>query len=220
MRYRWGFIVFFVALGLGLGAACLLPWSAVRGLSSAGAAEADGQESDGPPPLVVDKDAPLLLLDEPEKKQSHGSADTGADNSMCLCCHMNYDEEPLAATHASHDIGCIKCHGESLAHRDDEDNVTPPDTMYWPERIDPACRKCHDSHEAEARDVIARWQERCPAKTDPQELVCTDCHGQHRLKFRTVWWDKKTGELVVRDEGEVVKPKKDLSESPAEEAGQ
>ncbi len=36
-------------------------------------------------------------------------------------------------------------------------------------------------------------------------MVCTDCHFHHRLAFRTVWWDKKTGMLVVRKDGERVK---------------
>jgi hypothetical protein len=70
--------------------------------------------------------------------------------------------------------------------------------MYAPENIDKMCRECHEDHNADAKKVIARWQERCPAKTDPEQIVCTDCHFEHRLKFRTVWWNKQTGELVIR----------------------
>ncbi len=29
--------------------------------------------------------------------------------------------------------------------------------------------------------------------------VCTDCHGEHRLKVRTRRWDKETGKLVSDD---------------------
>ena len=69
--------------------------------------------------------------------------------------------------------------------------------MYAAADIDRACDKCHETHNAPARKVLARWQEKFPAKTNPGELVCTDCHGEHRLKFRSYWWDKKTREFVA-----------------------
>ncbi len=47
-----------------------------------------------------------------------------------------------------------------------------------------------------AQKVIARLLERCPEKTNPAALVCTDCHGEHRLKVRTVVWDKETRKLL------------------------
>jgi hypothetical protein len=59
------------------------------------------------------------------------------------------------------------------------------------------CAKCHEDHDASARKIIQRWQQRCPAKTRPNEIVCTDCHFEHRLPSRTVVWDKKTGKLVI-----------------------
>lgn len=120
------------------------------------------------------------------------------DNSSCYVCHGNMDGEELVVSHGKEGTSCIDCHGASVAHRNDEDNITPPDVMYAPEGVDPMCAKCHDIHEASARDVIERWQERCPAKTDPREIVCTDCHYQHRLAFRTIQWDKQTGELIIR----------------------
>ena len=206
MRHRLWVVVFatfFAAIGLtvyrGNG------YRRVTLISVARAADEAGGKSGGPPPLVVNKDKPLLLLDGPAegKKGSAPSDEPKADNSACHCCHTNYETEWLAVTHAKADVGCIKCHGECLAHRDDEDNVTPPDIMYWPEKIGPACAKCHETHEAPATEVIARWQECCPAKEDPKTIVCTDCHGKHRLKFRTVWWDKKTRKMIVRKEGTV-----------------
>jgi hypothetical protein len=69
--------------------------------------------------------------------------------------------------------------------------------MYWPERIEEKCEECHESHDAPARDVLARWQKRCPEKTDFNTVVCTDCHGYHRLERRTVRWEKKTGKLII-----------------------
>ena len=175
-----------------------------------------------PPPLVVDKSAPLLLATpkgkEPETDDPWAvPKGPVANNTACFVCHRNYDEEPFAVAHAEANVGCIKCHGESFAHRDDEDNITPPDVMFPADGIKVACEKCHDEHDVAAVEVIQRWQQRCPVKTDPKDIVCTDCHGQHRLKFRTVWWDKKTGKLIIRKEGERIKKATDLAENAGED---
>jgi hypothetical protein len=88
-----------------------------------------------------------------------------------------------------------------VAHRNDEANITPPDILYPSAKIDAACHQCHKAHDAPAAKVIKRWQERCPAKTNPKDILCTDCHGQHRLKLRTVRWDKETRKLLLKDGG-------------------
>ena len=128
---------------------------------------------------------------EPTKKKA-----PVADNQACFVCHANYDEEEMADQHAKANVGCIECHGPSMAHRNDENNITPPDRMFPKEAVDPDCVRCHDTHDAPARKVIARWQERSLGNRDPKETVCTDCHGEHRLAYRTVRWDKKTGKLI------------------------
>ncbi len=124
-----------------------------------------------------------------------------ADNQACFVCHANYDEEEMADQHAKANLGCVECHGQSLAHRNDENNITPPDRMFLKEAIDRDCIRCHDTHDAPARKVIARWQERSLGNRDPKEAVCTDCHGAHRLANRTVRWDKKTGKLLPNAAG-------------------
>lgn len=152
-----------------------------------------------PPPLKVDKSAPLLL-DEPTKKDKDRlSQKPRADNGACHVCHTNFQEEPLAVTHAQANVGCVRCHGQSIAHRNDEANITPPDKMFPAAKIDAACHKCHESHDVAAAKVIARWQARCPGKTNAKEIVCTDCHGEHRLKLRTIRWNKETGKLLSRE---------------------
>jgi formate-dependent nitrite reductase cytochrome c552 subunit len=103
----------------------------------------------------------------------------------------------MAVWHAKEEVGCMDCHGPSLAHRNDEDNITPPDKMFPPGAIDESCGECHDSHDVPAVKVIARWQARCPKKTDAATVVCTDCHGHHRLEKRVVRWNKETGELLL-----------------------
>jgi hypothetical protein len=180
---------------------------------SAGTWAAEGQAVK-PPPLKVDKGAPLLLDEPPPPEKNGKKKGKVADNSACFVCHGNYEEESLATVHAKEDIGCVKCHGESLDHRGDEDNITPPEKMYAASDIEKACQECHETHDAPARKVVAMWQQKCPARTSPGELLCTDCHGEHRLKFRTVWWDKKTGKLGERKPGEKFRPNPDLTKVP------
>jgi len=186
-------------------------------LSTLEAAEPAPAKPSALPPLKVDRSAPLLLEDAPPQTPARPKSKQGklpvADNSACHVCHGNYDRESLALVHAKANVGCVKCHGESVAHRNDEDNITPPDVMFPLDRIDAGCLKCHETHDAPARKVIAVWQQRCPAKHDPAELVCTDCHGEHRLRFRTVWWDRGTGKLAMR-KGERVKYAPDYTRSP------
>lgn len=116
-----------------------------------------------------------------------------ADNSYCFVCHANYRKEELAARNAKAGLGCMKCHGSSDRHSGDEDGLTPPDIMYPKETINPSCMTCHP----EAKIAAKRSHKEVLAGTGGQ--VCTDCHGDHRLKVRTRRWDKKTGRLVSDD---------------------
>ncbi len=119
-----------------------------------------------------------------------------ADNTSCFVCHTNYEEEFLVTAHAAKGVGCIKCHGESQDHADDEDHTTAPEVMFPAARINRACRQCHEKHNASPAEVIRLWQARCPKKEDLNQIVCTDCHGQHRLEKRKVRWDKRSGKLI------------------------
>jgi hypothetical protein len=162
-------------------------------------------EKPGLPPLKIDRGVPLLL-EEPKRNESENPADRiVADNEACYVCHGNYRDEPMALWHARVNVGCVKCHGPSLAHRDDEDNTTPPDIMFPTDKVESACKACHDSHDVAPRKVLARWKERCPAKTNPDDVVCTDCHGQHHLENRTVRWDKATRQLLGDPKGKPAK---------------
>ena len=138
------------------------------------------------------------LLDEKlsdETPVARGEA-TASDNSACFVCHGNFDGEELVAQHAVEGIGCVKCHGVCLEHRNDEDNITPPDILYGREDIDKQCKQCHETHDAPADKVIARFIERCKNIQKAEDLVCTDCHGGHKLPLRNVEWNKKTKELI------------------------
>lgn len=151
-----------------------------------------------PPPLVVNTSAPLLLEEPGDQQSASVTANTraAAENMACLVCHANYRTEFIVSRHATADVGCTRCHGESLAHKNDENNTTPPQTMYSADKIDPFCQGCHTVHDVPAQKVIARWVERGLSKTEPERIVCTNCHGEHRMKVRTVIWDKTSGKLL------------------------
>lgn len=153
------------------------------------------------PALEVDDDAPRLS-DAPAQPvkpvKPVDPAVVAADNSACQVCHTNYRKESLAVSHAAHGVGCVRCHGASEAHRNDENNITPPDTMFPLTGLDEACKKCHKRHNVPARTVVARFLEKKVAADALERMVCTECHGEHRLAHRTVVWDRATGKLVAR----------------------
>jgi len=144
---------------------------------------------------VVDDEEPLRL-DSTAQPATPAATMKIADNSSCLVCHANFRKEDLAATHASSSVGCASCHGPSLAHRNDEANIIPPDHMFALESIDVSCARCHEGHDVEPNAVVKRFLERVPKQTDLKSLVCTSCHGEHRMAVRTVRWDRKTGKLL------------------------
>jgi len=114
-----------------------------------------------------------------------------ADNFYCHVCHLNYKSEELAVRHAAAGVGCMKCHGDSLDHSGDEDNVTPPDIMYLHDTINEACMECHPGNGLARKEIHQEGKQ--------AGKVCTDCHGSHRLAHRTRRWNKATGDLIESD---------------------
>jgi len=138
---------------------------------------------------------PLLLLDDSNAKQEPAPVEGPvADNSRCHVCHLNYSDEELATVHARANIGCQKCHGACDAHCSDEDNITPPDIMYPLAKINSSCMACHpkDAIDTPSHGPIFEG-------TATEKKYCTDCHGSHRLSYRTRRWNKETGELLEDD---------------------
>lgn len=105
-----------------------------------------------------------------------------SENSACLVCHGNYRVEQLAFRHAQAGVACAQCHGRSIDHCGNEENIIAPEIMYPKSKINSSCKKCHATHKV--------------ALTGDPPKVCTDCHGKHRLRFRTKVWDKVTGALL------------------------
>ena len=131
-----------------------------------------------------------------------------ADNSRCFVCHANYEVEALSVTHAKANIGCIRCHGVSSPHSTDEDGLTAPDRMFRKEVLRLNCLTCHDWTRLIASDKTKVARTDLPEKPDHQAVLegrvrekrfCTDCHGEHRMYYRTRAWDKRSGVLTAKD---------------------
>ncbi len=107
------------------------------------------------------------------------------DNSPCLVCHANFEEELLVTTHLKLGITCAVCHGICSEHADDEGHEIKPDVMFGRAEVAPFCEKCHGSHEHPERVAafLAEWK----GKVRPngreilRQAMCTDCHGTHAL---------------------------------------
>lgn len=122
-----------------------------------------------------------------KKPQANAESESGADNSRCFVCHINYMQEDIAVMHARANMGCANCHGESDAHIADESwasggNGTAPDIMYPPLKINPFCMDCH------TKDKIDAEQHKPLFAAGAEQIVCTDCHGNHRLTNRRCKW--------------------------------
>lgn len=146
-------------------------------------------------PLTIDKSAPLLLDEPALNRPAADTPPTLTRSLICHDCHGDFLRDSFSVTHGTNRVTCVSCHGLSEAHSGDEENITPPQIMYAREAIAVKCRECHEGHNAAADAVIALWQQRGLQKLKPAQLVCTDCHGTHRMKVRMVRWDKKTGKI-------------------------
>jgi len=143
-------------------------------------------------PKTDEEEEPLLLLEEGDDRQQDSDDGPMADNSRCHVCHINYEEEKLAVVHAKNDISCEDCHGDSSAHCSDEDNITPPDTMFARDTIKGFCMGCHEELKPKTHKKVLSGE---------STKVCTECHTfkDHRLAVRTRQWDKKTRTLIMSD---------------------
>ena len=131
-----------------------------------------------------------------------------ADNSRCFVCHANYEEEPLSVAHAKANIGCVRCHGVSSRHSADEDGLTAPERMYPKAWVRLNCLGCHDWVKLVESDKSKQARADLKEKPDHKAVLegtvgekrfCTDCHGEHRMFYRTRGWNKRSGVLVFKD---------------------
>jgi len=102
-------------------------------------------------------------------------------NAACYVCHTPFVREELSKVHVEGKVTCVKCHGLSADHANDENiGATPPDIVFPRDEIDPLCLRCHPTHNVPAQEVVLRFLERRLPATRPP--VCTDCHGRHKIE--------------------------------------
>ncbi|MHC4176744.1 MAG: cytochrome c3 family protein [Planctomycetota bacterium] len=138
-------------------------------------------------PRPAETDRPAAEADDPDTQSEDPDAETDDQpdsiwaNAACYVCHTLFVKEELSKVHLNEKVTCIKCHGLSAAHANDENiGATPPDVAFRRDQIDPLCLRCHTTHDAPAREVLARFiQRRLSPKSPP---TCTDCHGRHKIE--------------------------------------
>ena len=85
-----------------------------------------------------------------------------ADNSKCYVCHPSLKSEEITTSHLAAGHGCVKCHGASTEHLQDEMQMTTPDILYGRRQVDAMCGECHeDPHEdveAELKSFLEKWR--------------------------------------------------------------
>ncbi len=130
----------------------------------------------GPQPAGADP--PKVDADEPDDDVV---MDPLGANAACYVCHIPLVKGELSKVHLKAKITCIKCHGLSADHANDEDiGATKPDIRFARKQVDRMCRKCHKKHDVPAWEVVARFVDRGISPKGP--VVCTDCHGTHRIE--------------------------------------
>ncbi|MFH1921180.1 MAG: hypothetical protein ABIP48_15030 [Planctomycetota bacterium] len=139
----------------------------------------------GPPPETAGQENDASSgqeTDASDDDDDDAMIDPMGPNAACYVCHTTFVYEELSNVHLPEKVTCVRCHGISAAHANDEKiGATLPDITFKRDKIDAACSTadCHAKHDAPARKIIARWLERKPPESP---AVCTDCHGMHKIE--------------------------------------
>jgi len=99
-------------------------------------------------------------------------------NRVCYECHIDFQGEELGAVHEKAGVSCVRCHGPSKPHMDDEVRKTPPDAVFRGAAMRVFCLACHDP--VEHLEVAAHAAE-AARPPDAKRRACTACHGEHQL---------------------------------------
>jgi hypothetical protein len=124
--------------------------------------------------------APAKAAAPSKAEAAQPQIDPMSANAACYVCHMTFIHEELSRVHLKEKVDCIKCHGISAKHANDENvGATKPDKLFKHDQVDKMCAECHDEHDAPARAVVARFLQR---KLTDKTTACTDCHGTHKIE--------------------------------------
>jgi len=165
--------------------------AAVAEPSDASEPAASTEPSDPPAPGLSDSpadDTDMIRVKNPrynEKKPLLFDSGFMEDNSSCMVCHIDFEDELISSKHIKQGITCAACHGDSLTHSGDEFNIIRPDVIWGRAEIDDFCRQCHPKHKkpAAVEEFRAEWlsRRRPNGRMILKDSVCTDCHGEHAV---------------------------------------
>jgi len=97
---------------------------------------------------------------------------------VCYECHIDFKGEELTTAHERAGVTCIRCHGASQPHMNDEVRKTPPDAIFRDPTMKVFCLTCHV---ADYGAVNSHRAEEAKRKTGGKPRACTECHGEHKL---------------------------------------
>jgi len=98
-------------------------------------------------------------------------------NRRCLECHIDFEEELIVVAHQKAGVTCMRCHGYSQAHMEDEVRATKADAAFRGKAMTVFCQTCHEP----ARHRRVREHAAELAKPLEKRRTCTACHGEHKL---------------------------------------
>lgn len=102
---------------------------------------------------------------------------TAKANRRCTECHIDFLEEGLTVVHQTHGVTCMRCHGPSQGHIEDEVRRTKPDATFRGPAMETFCLTCH-SPGKHRRQALHAANAALPPAT---RKTCTECHGEHEL---------------------------------------
>jgi hypothetical protein len=106
-----------------------------------------------------------------------GALSAAKANERCYECHLDFRGEALTVVHQKHAVSCVRCHGHSQPHIDDEVRTTKPDAIFRGKAMAVFCLTCHEPARHRRQPAHAASAAREPAK----RRSCTACHGEHKL---------------------------------------
>jgi len=90
-----------------------------------------------------------------------------ADNSLCYVCHVSLQHEEITKVHLADGYGCVKCHGPSRDHSEDETLMTTPDHLFGRKDIDAMCAECHDRQHQNVKKEVKAFRKKWQGKERP-----------------------------------------------------
>jgi hypothetical protein len=71
------------------------------------------------------------------------SASEAMASNVCYECHIDFRAEELVVVHETHGVTCVRCHGPSRPHMEDEERKTPADATFRAKAMGVFCLTCH-----------------------------------------------------------------------------